>query len=243
MASLVSPFTIEPLQSATGFISPGFIVTSAGNITAAGNITSAGNIIADGDIVLTTGSITNGTTTLLTNAGLGSSLTSSNLTSVGTLTSLTVSGPTVLTGNISINTGSGSGTIDKVDIGTTTAGIGNFTDLDVQGDIVLTPIGTNSIVIDPNTAGTIDNVTIGNSSPLAGYFTNLQATGLTSTTVTATTGSFSTSISSAAATLTNVTVAGTVTQSTAPTLNSHLANKLYVDRAKNAAIAIGIGLS
>ena len=255
--NLVSPFTVEPLQSATGFISPGFVVDSTGNIK------------SDGNIVLTSGTITNGTTTLVTTTGLGPNITSSNLTSVGTLSSLNVSGPVVISGNItstgqiSIKPSVTTGKIDNIDIGSLTPAIGIFTNITASNNVNFNNI--NTITINPSTTGNINNVIIGNTTPKSGTFTTLQSETANFTTsfstldanitnsISANSGIFTTSISAASATitsasftsatLTNLTVSGMITQSTSPTLNTHVANKLYVDNVRASMIGISAALT
>ena len=157
MANLVSPFSIDPLRSATGFVSPGFIVDSNGNLSLSNNFTLGGTLS------LSTGSISSGATLLISTTSLGPTVATSSLTSVGTLSGLTVSGTTTLSGRVIINSSSVVGTIDKVNIGSTTPGSGTFTTLSVSGDLAFNP--TNE--------GTIDNIAIGNTTPAAGNFTSL----------------------------------------------------------------------
>jgi hypothetical protein len=117
MANLISPFTVDPLQSATGFQSPGFVVDSSGNTSISGNI------------LLSSGYIGTSQSVLLTTSSLGSAITSSSLTSVGTLTSLTVSGAittnalvatSYITGTLSAGTQpnvTGLGTLNNLQVG------------------------------------------------------------------------------------------------------------------------------
>lgn len=157
MANLVSPFTIDPLRSATGFVSPGFIVDANGNLSLSNNFTLGGTLS------LSTGSISSGSTLLISTTSLGPNVTTSSLTSVGTLNGLTVSGTTNLSGRVVINSSSVVGTIDKVNIGSVTPGTGTFTALNVSGDLAFNP--TN--------LGTIDNIALGSLTPAAGNFTTL----------------------------------------------------------------------
>jgi hypothetical protein len=154
MANLVSPFTIDPVQSATGFISPNFIVDQNGNLSTNGNI------------VLTTGNIVSGATVLLSNSGLGPAITSSYLTTLGTLSQLIVNGTSTISGTVYINSNSTTGTMDNVTIGSTTPKAGTFTTVEI----------TQTIAFNPTTEGTIDNVAVGNTNPSTGNFTTMTST-------------------------------------------------------------------
>jgi hypothetical protein len=73
-------------------------------------------------------------------------------------------------------------------IGATTRAAGNFTTLDANSTVglspanavvTISPTGTGTVTINPATAGTINNTSIGNSTAAAGTFTNLTASALT----------------------------------------------------------------
>jgi hypothetical protein len=166
MANLVSPFTIDALRSATGFSSPGFTVAPDGTLTLSGDITVGGNFVLGNS-----GTIQSGSAVLLTPSSLGSSITSSYLTSVGTLTGLSVAGATHLTGTVTINSTPVTGTIDNVDIGLTTPGVGSFSQLNI----------TQSLNFDPAVTGSIDNTVIGGITPVAGTFTSVNTTSVSTT--------------------------------------------------------------
>ncbi len=130
----------KPFQSELGFKSPGFEVDETGSFTIA-NLNTTSSIKISGQTVITSNS-------------LGSNILSSSLTSVGTLTGLTVTGATPIsltssdnlaltgdevsitstalavtsTGTIVLSSGN-TGTIDNINIGTTSPGTGNFTTL------------------------------------------------------------------------------------------------------------------
>jgi hypothetical protein len=140
----------------------------------------------------------------------------------------------VSTSNAAISGGS----INNTPIGGTTAAAGTFTSITDTGSLTanganatisLAPTGTGTVTINPATAGTMNNVVIGGSTPLAGTFTTVNTTGLatlnslstgaatitggaiTNTTISGSTGSFTTL---AASGLTHIT---DTTQSTVST--------------------------
>ena len=160
MANLVSPFTIEPLGSATGFHSPGFTVSAAGSLTLTNNLT-----VTNGDLVIQSGAIRNNNTIILTSNSLGAGITTSSLTSVGTLSALTVNGGVSLSGAINITSTPTTGSINNVSIGMTTPSVGKFTNLYI----------TNTLNLHPTITGALNNTAIGVIEPAAGNFTNLSA--------------------------------------------------------------------
>ncbi len=140
--------TYKPFISEKGFQSPGFVVDELGSFTIA-NLNTTSSIKISGQ-------------TVITPTSLGSGIASSNLTSVGTLLGLAVNStaPVNLTttnninltgNNVEINassltvTPSGTitmvpvvtGSIDNIDIGTTTPGNGNFVNLTASDSIYL----------------------------------------------------------------------------------------------------------
>lgn len=181
MVSLVSPFTIDALQSATGFQSPNFSVDSSGNIITGGDVSTTGNISTTGNLLLTTGSIKLGGVTLLSPSALGPSIHTSSLTSVGTLTGLTVSGTTSLTGAVNI-TPNVTGTIENISIGLVQPGTGNFLSVNISGLLTTSQLLVDAVfVASPTSIGSLNNVTIGTTTRQSGYFTSLESTSLTST--------------------------------------------------------------
>jgi hypothetical protein len=252
MANLASPFTVDPLSSATGFTSPGFAVDSTGNISMNGNL------------VLTVGNITNGSTVLLTPTTLGSGITGSSLTSLGTLTSLTVTNP--ITGNI---TGYSSSIFSQnstlnVDLsnnvsivsnatytwGFQSNGITSFPNYkfplahgtsgqvlvdDGAGNLGWTTLNTGgggAVITANNLTGTTLNATITASSLTSvGTLGTLTVTGL----ITSNGG-----ISGGSASHSTGSFSGNITAATVPTQAGHVTNKLYVD---SIAAALAVGLS
>jgi hypothetical protein len=177
MANLVSPFTVSPLQSGSGFLSPGFTVDSSGNLQMSGNLSLTAGTIALGS-----------NNTVLTATTLGSGIVNSSLTNLGTLTALNVSGPTSLTGSVSIAPSSAPGTINNVIIGNAIPTTATFTNLTATGNINLSPTGSNTYTIAPAATGSINNMNIGVTTPASGNFTTLGTTGvLTITNTTAAT--------------------------------------------------------
>jgi hypothetical protein len=135
--------TYKQFSSDLGFKSPGFNVDQNGNFTIA-NLNTTNSISINSNVVIDTNS-------------LGAGIVSSNLTSVGTLTGLTVNSATPIglttTGALNLNAGAG-----------------------VLSANTLTVTSTGAIAISAGTTGTIDNITIGETSPAAGTFTTLTAT-------------------------------------------------------------------
>jgi len=251
MANLASPFTVDPLSSATGFSSPGFAVDSTGNISMNGNL------------VLTAGNITNGSTILLTPTTLGSGITGSSLTSLGTLNSLTVNNP--ISGNItgysaSIFSQNSSLTVDSsnnisiVSNATYTwsfqaSGITNFPNYrfpashGTNGQVLIDDGNGNLSWATLNTGGGGAVITAGNITG-ATLASNVLASSLTSVGVLSAltvsgSSSFAGASFSANVTHTTGSFSGNITAATAPTLASHLTNKQYVDSI-SAALAIGL---
>jgi len=252
MANLTSPFTIDPLSSATGFSSPNFGVDAAGNISMNGNL------------VINSGNITNGATVLLSPTTLGSGITGSSLTSLGTLNSLTVINPIV--GNISGYSASlfaqnSTVSIDSVNnIGIVSNNsqswsfradgstrFPNYTFPAARGTTgqVLVGDGAGNLSWTTlNTGGSGSVITAGNltgatlaSNVLSSSLTTVGS--LTSLTVIGT-SSFATGSFSGNYTATTATFSGNVTATAAPTAAGHLTNKQYVDAQ---AIALSVGLS
>ncbi len=221
------PTSQKFLRSETGFESPGFTVDSAGNINFVGSLKSNG-------------------VTLLTPTALSSSVLNSSLTSVGTLSSLSVNGAVSITGNsaVTVNTAgtvtisSGEiGTINNVNIGTTTPGTATFTSLVVTESVVFP--NNQFLIPNPEVTGSINNYNIGNLIRGTGAFTTLAAnTGLTLT-------------PSIQGTIENVNIGATspgpgkftsilIRDTSNPTQNNQVVTKSYVDN-KIPALAIALG--
>lgn len=82
----------------------------------------------------------------------------------------------------------GVGTINNINIGTTTRATANFTTLDANSTVglspanatvTISPTGTGTVTINPATTGTIDNTSIGVTTAASGRFTTLTASALT----------------------------------------------------------------
>ena len=119
----------SPLASSYGFSSPGFTVDATGSLATSSIAT---NILSTVNIFLS-GTLTSNGVPLLTQNSLGSGITSSTLTSVGTLTALTVNGALSVSGGTITLTSSSRGSINNVNIGATTPGTGNFTSVTLTG--------------------------------------------------------------------------------------------------------------
>jgi hypothetical protein len=175
--------------------------------------------------------------------------------------SITPSGSGVIT-----LTSSGTGTMNNVAIGGTTRAAGNFSTLDANStvglspsnaNVTVSPTGTGTVTMAPATAGTINNISIGATTRAAGNFTTLNANstvGLSPANATVTispsgTGTV-TMAPAAAGTINNISIGATTrstgafttlaanstttlttaTASNAPTAVDHLTRKDYVDR-------------
>jgi hypothetical protein len=180
----------KPLRSESGFASPGFIADTYGNINITGDFKVNGVNLVGG-------------------ANLPSTTVNSNLTSVGTLVALTVTGMLAITGNgvtSSINntlignvtplagtfttlnvTTLNVAQINNTLIGNVTPLAGTFTTLNVT---TLLNIETGSISIKPVTVGSLDNVIIGGTTPLASTFTKVTITQTPATATDATTKNY-----------------------------------------------------
>ena len=200
------------------FLGTGF---GSNTITTTGNIT-AGNIIGDGQFLTNltganvTGSVAQANIANTANSVAGANVSGQvanalvagtvytnaqpNITSVGTLTSLSVTG-NVTAGNVNTNavqaTGSG-GLALKNSAGTTQASLGagggdnfaisvstnlngNNAQIDISptgtGHVHIKPTGTGAVEIAPTNTGSINNMVIGNVTPRAANVTTLGTTG------------------------------------------------------------------
>ena len=138
------------------------------------------NLASGGYYSINGSSVLNATT-------LGSGVTASGLTSVGTLTGLTVSGTTALAG--------------------TTAGTLNATSGNIGTLAVTTGFSTANAVI---TGGSLNNTTVGATTHNTGRFTTITATTVNAGTI----GNASAAFSGASATLTGTLIASTVNAGT-----------------------------
>jgi hypothetical protein len=179
----------ELFRSASGYVSPYFIVDADGNlltqtVTVTGNrleLTSSAYISYNGD-------------PLLTHTALGASITSIP----GTLSGLTVAGTVALSGTLQMVTGtvnlnpSNTSVINNVAIGGTVAASGNFTSLTCTstGLVSLSPTGnvtvspTGSVTVSPTGNVTVSpngNVTFGGSGTLYLNSTSINATAINQT--------------------------------------------------------------
>ena len=179
----------ELFRSASGYVSPYFIVDAEGNlltqtITVTGSrleLTSSAYISYNGD-------------PLVTPTALGASITSIP----GTLTGLTVSGTTVLSGVLQMTSGavnlnpSIESVINNVSIGTNIASTGNFTSLTCTsaGLVALSPTGnvtvspTGNVTVSPTGNVTISPtgaITFGSTGTLYLNSSSVAATALNQT--------------------------------------------------------------
>lgn len=135
--------TLQPFESKSGFKSPGFLVDANGNFTIANLNTSSAYKI-------------NGVA-VLSSTALGANVLSSNLTSLGTLTNLSVNS----TSDVNIDTSAG------LNLNATSLSLASTT-------LTINTVG--AIVLASGTTGSIDNVDIGTTTPGTGTFVNLTAT-------------------------------------------------------------------
>ena len=166
-------------RSQAGFTSPYFVVDSIGNMIVSSLVVTGNRVeISQGCYISYNG------VPLLTNTSLSSSV----VNIPGTLTSITVGGPTSLTGNLTVRggkialTSSTTGTLDNVSIGSITPNAAAFTTLATTGDATfggtsnVTFNNTGNVTISPT--GTITLGTPGQIKILAG---NVQAVTLNQT--------------------------------------------------------------
>ena len=140
---MTSTVTYKQFVSDKGFKSPGFLVDETGSFTIA-NLNTTENIKIDGE-------------TVITPTSLGPGIVSSNLTSLGTLTGLTVdsSADINLTTLENLNLTSSTTLINSASVSITTTG---------------------AIVLNSSTTGSANNMTIGLNTPAEAKFTTLTAT-------------------------------------------------------------------
>ena len=191
---------------------------------------------------------------------------------------------TVIGGVITINSAGSTGSLNNVVIGNVTPRSGTFTDITstnttqlsdlvITGDLTataidsvidLSPTGSGTVTISPNTVGVVNNVVIGGTTPRPATFTSATTTSLSSTTgiittLNSTTGTVTTlnsttgnitTVNSTTVTATDVIInnsltvdsitADEVTINNAPSGPSKATRKDYVD-ATATALAIALG--
>ena len=185
----------------------------SGNISTTGNITG-GYLIGNGSLISSitganvTGTVANaayattsGSAATATTANTVTDGAQANITSVGTLTSLSVTGNAAVAGNVvtgvvqASNSGGlalknaggttqasmGAGGGDNFAINVSTNLNGTNAQIDISptgtGHVHIKPTGTGAVEIAPTNPGTINNMVIGNATPLAANFTTVSTTG------------------------------------------------------------------
>ena len=166
--------------------------TTTGTLVVTGGVGVSENIRSGGTIY---GNL-NSTSVTLTGGSIDGTTVGSTTRSSGAFTSLGANGAVTIqtttnnqsytttgAGTITITSGT-TGNIDNIAIGNSTRAAGNFTTLNANSTVTLSPSnagvtispsGSGNVVISPATAGTIDNVAIGNSTRQGGSFTVLNA--------------------------------------------------------------------
>jgi len=147
----------SPLESSYGFASPGFTVDTVGNITSP-NLT-VNNVVMSGDLVSNGANFSSALSTVRINGvvklsatALGSTVVTSSLTSVGTLNGLTVNGQLTVSNSVIQLTSITVGTLDNVNIGSTTPGTGVFTSLNVATTPTTNTSVANKLYVDRRSA-------------------------------------------------------------------------------------------
>jgi len=152
----------------TGSSIADLIVTNS--LTVNPTITGAMNNVIIGDITPKAGSFTTLTATSTVNISPNNASITISPTGTGTITIA----PTATTGSI-----------NNVTIGNVTPAAGTFTALTAAGNVTfsgtnatvsITPSGTGTITINPNSTGSINNVSVGSTTAAAGRFTTLTMT-------------------------------------------------------------------
>jgi hypothetical protein len=189
------------MTAMTGAVTTTANITGAyllGNGSAISSITGANvtGTVANAAYATSAGSATSAiTANTVTNAA------QANITSVGTLTSLAVTGNATVSGNVVasvVQASNSAGLALKNAGGTTQASLGagggdNFAinvstnlngtnaQIDISptgtGHVHIKPSGTGAVEIAPTNPGTINNMVIGNATPLAANFTTVGTTG------------------------------------------------------------------
>jgi len=166
-------------RSQAGFTSPYFVVDSIGNMIVSSLVVTGNRVeISQGCYISYNG------VPLLTNTSLSSSV----VNIPGTLTSITVGGPTSLTGNLTVSGGivrvnsATTGTLDNVSIGSITPNAAIFTTLRTTGDVTIN--GTGNFLV--NTSGNVTispqgSITLGTPGQIKFLAGNIVATTLNQT--------------------------------------------------------------
>jgi len=190
--------TLAPPASFVGTIQHIFNNTG-GNVTLA--VAGGANLIGSGFTAATSQTIPNNTSFSVTSNGtayvisnneggpvsattgtFSSTLTANGAVSLSPANASVTASPTG-TGTVTINPGT-AGTINNVAIGGTTRGAGNFTTLDANNavglspanqTVTISPTGTGTVSMSPATTGNINNTNIGGVTRAAGAFTTLGA--------------------------------------------------------------------
>jgi hypothetical protein len=151
-----------PLESKSGFKSPGFLVDENGNLTITGALAIGSDFSTSGIFRINGIELLDATDSTV---ALGSQIKRSSLTQLGSLEFLNIDGDLVVTqgstpyiqiinGNTSINSVNGVGAINNIDIGLAIPADGNFKsvnvgpgdsqgELSVQGSLIVT--GTTTL--------------------------------------------------------------------------------------------------
>ena len=187
-----------------------FFNNTSGSITLT---TPAGSFLGKGSSGLSTQTIIAGAALTLASDGSnyvisaanGGSIAATTLTASSTVTLSPAALVTISpTGGLTIAPTSVTGTLDNVNIGSTTRGTGNFTSIGAgtagtglfttlganstvtlspaSANVTISPSGSGNVVINPAgtlASNTIDNVSIGVTTRGPGYFTTLQSNGVT----------------------------------------------------------------
>jgi len=221
------------------------LVTS-GNISAGGNLTSlnaslgnavvANYFVGDGSQI---SNITAGASNIANVAGTVSQNAQSNITSLGTLTSLSVSG-NIIAGNVYANagiigaqyfTGDGSN-LTNIQVANVTGTIANANYASYAGDIINSSQSNITLVGSLANLSVVGNANVGNIGATNGVFTNVSGNGanlssitganITGTVANATYATTANSVAGAnvSGTVSSATTAGTVTTNAQPNITS-----------------------
>jgi len=161
-------------RSQSGFTSPYFVVDSVGNMIVSSLVITGNRVEISAGCYISYNGLP-----LLTNTSLSSSI----VNIPGTLTGLTVSGPTSLTGRLTASggiitvSGAAGSTLDNVAIGTTTPAAATFTTLRTFGNVTID--GTGNLIVNTTGSATISpagGVTVGTAGTSHAMLGNLTAT-------------------------------------------------------------------
>jgi hypothetical protein len=153
-----------PLESKSGFRSPGFLVNELGDLTVDGNVQFNSQLNVAPDFTVNGVLVIDNSDSVVS---LGSSIRNSNLSRLGTLEFLNIEGDlrisegstpyfNVVNGHVEITSVSATGSINNMDIGLYQPGDGNFKSLNVgPGD------SSGELTVQGNiyTTGTVDIAT------------------------------------------------------------------------------------